>query len=90
MTDAELVSELAAYGHDVSYPTNSHLPRDQRIGLAAQTPAGEHGLCPEAEDRLALRNLLRRARGEGASRRIIAAEQARQIAAGSAGSAGSA
>ena len=58
MTDAELVAELASYGHDAAPPTNGHLPVTERRALAATEPPGENGLCREAEDRLALRTKL--------------------------------
>jgi len=75
MSDAALVDELHAYGIDARLPVNSHLPRDERIRLAAQQPLSERGLSAEAEDRLTLRNLLRMARGESERTR-------QQIAAG--------
>jgi hypothetical protein len=81
MSDAALVDELHAYGIDARLPVNSHLPRDERIRLAAGQPLSERGLSAEAEDRLALRTRLRAARGATASTLVVAAEHARQIAA---------
>jgi hypothetical protein len=53
--DAQLLAELAMFGHEAQPPVNSHLPLAERRRLAASEPVGEHGLCPEAEERLALR-----------------------------------
>lgn len=63
LTDAQLIAELAARGHEAQPPPNSHLPHEERRRLAATEPVGEHGLCPEAEHRLVLRTKLRDLRG---------------------------